>query len=433
MARINMKTRIIIAAIIISTVLSCTEDPAVKLLEKYDFYFDTAQGARLLEGESMDVSLWFYVQTNTSAPVDSVRVHFEPVTGGGTVSKPAGYVASGKSTGTVWTMGDESFTQVLRASAYDLSGKFVTSVDLTAYSFRENEWDEVTDSPESRIMGMAADTVNDVTFMITFNKLYKQGARYYIWDEVTDPVFQSLDTPREVEIDRNGVFYVSTSGGVVYRSADHGESWRACTKPWPDRSHYLHLHVSNDNRLWIYTADETVRYSDDGGMTWHNAGSAMTPHGVGDIFRMKNGSLVMDGLDCCSVMISDDDGQTWSNVNTPDYTQKLYVTGDDEIFICADVGTTETIYSSTDPETGFGYVHSVAPSFRTSMDNIFNKWDNFYYVAIPGYGIMKSYDLKVYEDYWINRDLINLFIDHNGVMLVKDYDYQTVYYRRNSK
>ncbi len=428
-----MKSRIIIIALISSIVVSCTEAPSVKTLENYNFYYDNPQGTRLSAGEPMAVSMRFQIHTNTSAPVDSVRVLFEPVIGGGTVTETTGYVVSGESTQTIWTMGSEYYAQILRASIFDLSGSFVTSVDLIAYGFREDEWDEVKSGPEVGVTAMAADTVNDVTFMIAFNKLYRQGSRYYTWDEVTDPVFQSPNTPREVEIDRNGVFYVSTSGGVVYRSADHGDSWEACSKPWPERSHYLHLHVSNDNRLWIYTSGEPGKYSDDGGTTWHNAGSEMTAHGVADIFRLKNGSLIMHGLDCCSLMISYDDGQSWRKVNTPDYTQKLYVSPEDEIFICADVGLTETIYSTKDPDAGFRYVHSVGPSFRTSMDNIFNKWGNFHYVAIPGYGIMKSYDLKSYEDYWVNRDLVNIFIDHNGVLLVKDIDYQTVYYRKNSQ
>lgn len=427
-----MRSTAIIVTILILTMASCTEDPSRRVLENYQFNFSNSNESRLLAGESLDVSAWFQVYTNTSASVDSVKVIFEPVQGGGYVSQEREYVSSGNSIGASWTLGHDSFRQVLRASVWDLSGYYITSTYLVAYGFRENQWDKLTDSPETRIMGMAADTVNDVTFMVTVNKLYRQGEKYFIWEEVTDPKFQSPDSPREVEIDRAGVFYVSTSGGNIFRSADHGDSWQACTKPWPERSHYLHLHVSNDNRLWIYTPEETVRYSDDGGTTWHNAGSGMTQTGVADIFRLGNGSLVMHGLNCCSLMMSDDDGQTWTGISTPDYTQKLYVNDDDEIFICADVGVTEKIYSSKDLGTTFGSVHTVAPSFRTLMDNVFNKWGDFYYVAIPGYGIMKSNDLHDYEAFWINAELVNLFIDHNGVLMVKDYDYRSVYYLKSN-
>jgi hypothetical protein len=130
--------------------------------------------------------------------------------------------------------------------------------------------------------------------------------------------------------------------------------------------------------------------------------------------------------------MSDDDGQTWTKITTPNYSQKLYVKDDDEIFICSDVGLTETIYSSKDLGVSFWYVHDVGPAFRTAMDNIFSKWGDFYYVAIPGYGIMKSVDLHEYEPFWINDDLVNLFIDHNGVLMVKGYDYQSVWYLKES-
>jgi len=67
------------------------------------------------------------------------------------------------------------------------------------------------------------------------------------------------------------------------------------------------------------------------------------------------------------------------------------------------------------------------------MENTFNKWGNFYYIIIPGYGILKSSDLIHYEVYWHNTDLRNLFIDYNGVLIAKDWDWKTVYYRKNSK
>jgi hypothetical protein len=66
------------------------------------------------------------------------------------------------------------------------------------------------------------------------------------------------------------------------------------------------------------------------------------------------------------------------------------------------------------------------------MDNIFNKWGKTYYILIPGYGILKSDDLEHYEIYWINNELDNLFIDHNGVLIAKDWNNNTVYYLKRS-
>jgi hypothetical protein len=66
------------------------------------------------------------------------------------------------------------------------------------------------------------------------------------------------------------------------------------------------------------------------------------------------------------------------------------------------------------------------------MQNTFNKQGSFYYIILPGYGILKSPDLNTYEVYWVNNNLNNLFIDHNGVLIAKDWNMNTVYYRNNS-
>jgi len=411
---------------------SCTEDPSRRILENYQFWFNNSQESRLLAGESLDVSAWFQVYTNTSAKVDSVRVIFEPVQGGGSVSQEREYVSSGQDIGAVWTLGYDSFRQVLRASIRDLSGSLMTSTDLVAYGFREDEWDGISGTPEVQIMDMVADTVNRVTFITAGSYLYRQGERYYQWERVNDPIFNSPDRPRTVEIDRNGVIYVSTSGGNIIRSIDHGSSWQYCAKPWPESSHYLQIYVSNDNRLWVYTAEEPIRYSDDRGVTWHNAGAGMSEQMLGDVFRLSDGALVKHGLDCCSLMISDDDGQTWTSLTTPAYSQKLYVTDDDQIFIVCDQGTGEVIYRSDDRGATFSGVHSVGVAFRSSFNNIFIRWGDFWYVAIPGFGIMTSYDLIEYENYWLFPDLRTLYVDHNGVLIVKDFDSNTLYYRKNS-
>jgi hypothetical protein len=47
--------------------------------------------------------------------------------------------------------------------------------------------------------------------------------------------------------------------------------------------------------------------------------------------------------------------------------------------------------------------------------------------------ILKSSDLTHYQIYWLNYDLENLFIDHNGVLIAKDWNLKTVYYRKNTE
>lgn len=423
-----LSIKYILLAGLLFSVAGCSKDPGRRVTDQYRLWFSNIQGQRLLAGESIDALFWFSMIKTERYPVDSVKVVFDVTAGEGYVTVASLWIASDEVAATTWTVGSDSFRQVLTASVYDLAGNFIASLDLVACAFRENEWDEVTTGPEVQIWDMAADTVNDVTFMTTYSKLYKQGARYYIWEEVTNPLFQAPDSPRTVEIDSNGDLFVSTSGGNIIRSFDHGVTWQACTKPWPDITTYIQIYVSNDDRLWVYTADRPVRYSDDRGESWHNASADAADGGIGDIFRLGDGTLVRHGLDCCSLAMSDDDGQSWTPVQTPDYSHKVYVNGDDDIFILSSVGTGETVFRSDNRGTSFAPVHSVGVTFRSSYDNIFTRFGNSWYVAIPGYGIMKSADLLNYENYRVFSDLRTLFIDHNGVMIVKDEDFHSVWY-----
>ena len=353
---------------------------------------------------------------------------FKVVSGGGSLSQASVNTDKIGSATTDWQLGSDSYNQVLRASLYKPSGAYLTSRDLSVNCFRNDAWDAVSSAPDGNITGMVADTVYGVTFMVTGNSVYRQGYRYYIWEEVADLKQKS---PRTIEIDGNGVIYVSTWSGEILKSLNHGESWITCTKPYPDHPYYIYMHISNDNNIWVFKFELPTKYSTDGGNTWFTAGSDLSSYGFGDVFRLKNGSLLFHGSNCCSLNRSDDNGQTWTHITTPGYSTKLYVNAKDEIFICNQDGGF-TIFKSTDMGATFTRLYSALPQFGTTMDNIFNKWDNFYYILVPGYGILKSSDLNQYEVYWLNSELNNLFIDHNGVLIAKDWNYKTVYYRSNS-
>jgi photosystem II stability/assembly factor-like uncharacterized protein len=277
--------------------------------------------------------------------------------------------------------------------------------------------------------GMVADTVNKFTLMIAYGGLYRQGEKYYEWDKIDNPL---LNSSGSIKMDSNGIIYITTGSGDIMRSNDHGETWKTCTKPYPDYPYFIYSSVSNDNWIWVFQWDHNTRFSKDGGNTWNDAGSNLSSYGYGNIFRLKDGSLLFHGSNCCSLNRSFNDGLTWNKIETPGYSIKLFVNDKDEIFIVTQENGI-TIYKSTDYALTFTSVITVSPDWGTSdNDNIFNKWGNFYYVLIPGWGILKSADLTHYEEYWRNPNLRDLFIDHNGVLVAKDWNMNTVYYMNNS-
>jgi len=421
------KTIVLISIFCLFTTCDRFPDPTTEVLKNYSFLYQTTQGQRFFAGEWVNDTVSIMAVNYSSIGREQIRVVFEVIKGGGSVTSLEEITNIYGIATTKWQLGFTSTDQVLRAKSYDMTGKYLTSTDLVAYGFRTGEWDKWSGDPDGHMMGMVADTVNKVTLMVTNNTVYKPGDRYYLWEALTDPL---LVESRTINIDRNGVIYVSTWTGGIVKSTDHGETWKACTKPYPDRPYFIYISVSNDNYLWVFDFDHPTKYSGDGGATWTEAGGGIESVGFGDVFRLKDGSLLIHGSNCCSLNRSFDNGLTWTPIVTPGYSIKLYVDEKDEIFIVTQEPGI-SIYRSTDNGVTFHKVHTVYPEWGGSMENTFSKWGSLYYILIPGYGILKSGDLVHYEDYYLNSNLMNLFIDHNGLLIAKDWDYNTVYYRKN--
>lgn len=415
-----------ITATAIMFITGCSPDPSREVLESYSFQMEAVSGNRYFPGETAEVRLKLINSIDTA--VSSYTVIFTVEKGGGEIERETALTDRNGTVVTEWHLGNSSSLQVLKASLYRPSGTYITSTTLNVYVFNNDEWIEISAPPDGSMRCMAADTVNDVTVMVTTNTAYRQGRRYYLWEEIGG---MDSDRPRTVEVDRNGVFYISTWSGNVLKSTDHGQTWITCTKPYPDHPYYIYMNVSNDNYLWVFKFDLPTKFSSDGGTTWQTAGSTIWECGYGDVFRLKDGSLLFHGSNTSSLYRSLDNGQTWTHISTPGLSTKLYVNEKDEIFICNQEGGL-SILKSNDMGASFRKLYTVFPQFGTDMDNIFNKWKDVYYVLIPGYGILKSSDLNTYETYWANQDLNNLFIDHNGVLIAKDWDNKTVYYRKNT-
>jgi hypothetical protein len=432
-----MKKALYIIAIICVT-LACERypDPSREAIKDYSFNFETNQGVRFFAGEWVSDSIKFTAWNNKSSRLeDSVKVLFEVIKGGGEITVTSDITDSKGYTYTGWKLGIGSLEQVLRASTYDSEGNFINSSDLVAYGFRTDTWDTLTSNLEAGISSMAADTVNKITFMVSNGQLYRQGERYYCWENVNVP---GIGSPRYVRIDRNGVFYLTGGNGYLFRSTDHGQTWQECTRPYLEDTYFYYLHVSNDNSLWVSATNQPGRYSIDSGQTWTDAGSEMFSNPYSDVFRLKDGSLLFHGSGCCSLYRSFDEGLTWNKIATLDNSLELYVNDKDEIFLFVHESGI-TIYKSTDYGATFKSQYSVSPVWISTMENTFMKYGSSYYIFIRGWGILKSADLQHYEIYWTNMYLDDLYIDHNGVLLGTYWNWREnhhqdiVYYRKNSQ
>jgi len=416
-------------------IMSCDRypDPSTKLIKDYSFSFFTNSNNRFLSGEWVSDSVIFSAVNNLNPYKDQVKVIFEVVKGGGEITNTSGYTDTLGYVYTGWKLGTESFDQILRANSYDMSGTFLASTDLVAYGFRTDEWDELSDAYEYGIQDMASDTISKVTLAIINGRIFRQGESYYTWNEIFNNIYESFYS---IEIDSNQVFFGLTWNGNLYRSINQGTSWSFCSRPYSQINYYAKLKVSNDNYIWVSTYNFPIKKSKDGGQTWTEVTEEVSKHGLNDIFRLKDGSIMLHGSDCCYMFRSFDDGITWTQITTPGYSLKLYADENDAIYIVTQQGGM-TFYRSTDYGLSYTFVYRVNPQWSSSMENTFNKYGNFYYVFIQGYGILKSKDLVNYQIYWQNENLGNLFIDHSGVLIGKNWSWQypyprIIYYRNNT-
>lgn len=426
-----MKNQIIIICCIIAIISSCEKypDPSYQNLEGYRFR-KSGSDQKAFACNYLNDSISVQIENSiTNSYTKGFRVQFNVMAGGGSVDQSTIITDNNGFAYTNWKLGEETCQQLVRANVLDYTGKLLTEIDFRAFGFRYNTWDTVTTRPDIRIFDMVADTINNMTLMTTNNTLYRQGNNYFDWDEVKGI---NMKSPRTIEMDSEGTLYLGNWNGELVKSFDQGETWLACTNPIPDYFGYFFLVVSSDNYIWVNTPGYALHCSRDGGFTWTCDSTGLAPMELlGDVFRLTNGTLLFHSLNC-HLYKSEDDGKTWTAMEAPEYSIKLYVTENDEIIIInQDYGI--SIYKSTDMGENYTRVYSVMPEFGTLMDHIFHKYGDIYYVLVPGYGILKTPDLENFEIYWRNTGLNNLFMDHNGGLIARDWEWDKVYYRRNSE
>jgi len=415
----------IYSILILGLLSSCSKfpDPSIELINGYTIYpYGSEQ--RGLAGEFLQDSLLLQVSglRNTSA---GMRVEFSVMTGGGELTTPVAIVDQYGNAYTRWKTGFETNQQVVKASVYDLNGKFLSSSNFISYAFKPNAWDTMVAQPDANMWDMAADTINNLTFMCSNGQVFRQTDMYFNWEFVGINQSGFLNA---VEVDSQGVIYASNSGGEVFVSVDKGQNWDRCNKPFPDNPGYIAMFVSNNDWVWASTGDKKLVCSKDHGSTWTDASGGLSDgDGLGEIYRHPDGTLFLRTL-ISRLYKSADDGKNWTLINTIEYANEIYMEPNGDILVYSPYYK-QRIMKSTDKCQSFTELYSVVTNTGMSGFNFFNYYKGTYYILIPGKGIITTTDMIHFEDYWNNRDLFNFFIDNNGVLIAKGN--QRIFYRHN--
>jgi photosystem II stability/assembly factor-like uncharacterized protein len=411
--------------LLVLLLLSCNKssDPSIEVLEEYNFGYSNISSIAV-GGEYLQDSLYVDVNNQLSpTEVMNYKVEFEVLSGGGSIDKPIVLTRKDGKASTRWKLGTSSFRQTASSKIFSPDGKFLCAINYNAFGKLYNAWNEVDYYPLSNLSDLAADTVNHLSWMIASGGVYKQGSDFLDWQRLNEP---KLNCPREIEIDKNGVVYIDTWNGELYKSTDHGTTWIKCTNPIPDRPYFFYFWITNDGDLWATHYERGLWHSKDGGMTWLNPIKVSgTNFHMSGAFRLKNGWLVSQ-IDLTGVkseiMKSEDDGITWSPLTTPDYPYCYFVTDDDEIIVCTQ-GMSAGIHKSTDLGKTYKLVHSVPVTFGTgSQQTYFHKFGSDYYMAVPGFGVLKTQNFEQFETFFNEPNINGLYIDHTGNIVVMGWN-----------
>lgn len=413
----------LIVILIASMLVSCDKypDPSFANLLSYSFS-RTGTDQKALAGTYLKDSIVTRIYSHNNNDSSEFEVRYSVIKGGGSVDNDFFVVKQNEKAGTKWKLGNISSQQILKTSIYQKGGGFLTSFNYYGTCFRYNMLDTVKSYPEISINHMVADTINKVTFLSTYNQLYKQGANYFEWIPVQSNMWSSVFS---IEMCKDDILYLTTWEGGLFKSLDHGVNWVECNKPFSSQSNFFYLQVTSDGTLWANAWNYPLRFSKDGGETWTNTNLPVEQQ-PNHICRLSDGSILALTFDT-KLWRSEDGGLTWTNLNTSGYPLYLYVTDSDEVII----ETQEdglSIKKSTDRGDHFNRVYYSSCSFSGTVWHSIHKKKDTYYIMIQGKGIITTKDFLHFSDLWNNDLIFDLFMDHRGTLISVELNRGKAYY-----
>ena len=413
--------RIPLLVLSISVINACNNynDPSIETLINYNVSYVNPNPVSI-GGEYMKDSIYVQIY-NYKSPQDisGFTIEFKVQKGGGSVDQQRVKTQKDGKAATKWKLGKDSFTQIVTARVTGPDGKFLPESTITAHAILHNAWNEVDIYPLSNLIDLATDTINHMSWMISSGGIYKRGINFLDWQQINQ---QKIQSAKSIEIDKNGVIYIGTYNGELFKSTDHGLSWIKCTNPIPNLAYSFYFWITNDGDLWATGYNSGLWHSSDGGSTWVNpANGADKDDYIVGINRLKDGSLISISGTKQLLMRSVDNGKSWTSFESPKSLGNLYVTEKQEIIV-SDYTAPSNFFMSVDQGKSFRKIHSVLVSYANGfMEPNIQKFGSYYYIIVPGTGILKTQNFEQFETILTEPNISGVYLDHTGTIMAKGW------------
>ncbi|MDH7514972.1 MAG: T9SS type A sorting domain-containing protein [Bacteroidota bacterium] len=187
---------------------------------------------------------------------------------------------------------------------------------------------------------------------------------------------------------RDGInVYAGTSNGRVFRSTNGGDSWTQVFLT-PNGKEILSITSDRSGKIIIGTAWEGTFSSSDGGSTWNNTGSGFINVSVPSFAVNSRGLIFMVNQTPHDIMVSHDEGTTWTPANGQQYrnTRSIAVMSNDFLY----AGTSRGVFHSTDD--GFSWFTDTLGMYNRDVRVIAIGPDRNIYVSCFGKRLYRSND-----------------------------------------
>ena len=193
-----------------------------------------------------------------------------------------------------------------------------------------------------QIWALANDPSNpNILLAGTNGGLFRLDRKQMQWTHMPSPMDERLKITSLAFSPKNpDVIMAGTQFAALYRSEDHGLTWRQldvvlpeiCSNQAQSRFTQILFDPADKKLGWAGVELDTVWRTTDGGAIWHKAGQGLASQDIHGLGVMNNGGRRVFASTDRGLHISDDDGESWElrPLDSPsNYTRAVVPLGDD--------------------------------------------------------------------------------------------------------